>query len=289
MSKILITGATGHLGKATIEHLLKITTAEKIVAFTRNLEKATSLIEKGIEIRIGDFDDTNSLDKAMPDISSVLLISALELHRFQQHKNVVDAAKRADVKHIAYTGVALRDIDSSVVKPAMESHFQTEDYIKGSGLNYTFLRNTLYADAIPMFTGAKVLETGIIYLPTGDGKTPFASRNEMGEAIAIILTKDGHKNKTYSLTNIEAYTFQNIADILSNITGKKIKHVSPTPEEYIRSLENANIPKEFTDMLTGFSLAQSKNEFNVISNDLENLLGRKPISLKEFLEPIYKL
>ncbi|MBI3233286.1 MAG: NAD(P)H-binding protein, partial [Bacteroidetes bacterium] len=183
---ILITGSTGHLGTATIQQLLKHTSANNIVAFARDENKAKHLKDLGIEVRLGSFDDIASIEKAMAGIDKVLLVSGLDPHRFQQHKNVVDAAKKAGVSQLAYTSVAFKDFQSSVIKPLMESHFQTEDYIKESGLNYTLLRNTLYTDGVPMFVGEKVFETGII-LPAGDGKVPYALRGEMAEATDNVL------------------------------------------------------------------------------------------------------
>lgn len=126
---ILVTGSTGHFGIATIERLLKNTAAGNIVAFARDENKAKFLKEKGIEVRTGNFDDLDSLNKAMQGIEKVLLISTVDQHRLQQHKNVVNAAKKAGVNHLVYTGVSMKDVNSSAIKVLMESHFQTENYI----------------------------------------------------------------------------------------------------------------------------------------------------------------
>lgn len=287
MNKILITGATGHLGKATIAHLLKNTTANNIVALARDENKAAFLKEQGIEVRIGNFDDSVSLNKAMVGIDKVLLISSSEFqNRFQQHKNVVDAAKNADVKHILYTSVSMKDINTSAIKLLMESHLQTEDYIEESGLTHTLLRNSLYTDTIPMFVGGKVLETGI-YFPAGNGEVSFAHRDEMAEATAIILSKSGHENKTYNLTNLETYSYQNVAQLLSEISGKEINYFSPKVEDYTKTLTDAGVPNEYASMFSGFAMAIAEGEFSIVSNDLETLLGRKPASLKDYLKTIY--
>ena len=171
MSRILITGATGHLGTATIEHLLKHAAAGTIVALARDENKAKSLIAQGIEVRYGNFDDIDSLNKAMQGIEKVLLISGLDQNRYQQHKNVVDAAKKAGVKYIAYTGVSLKDVNASAARDFMSSHFQTENYIKTSELDYTFFRNTLYTDVMQHFAGEKVL------------KQEYTCRQEMGRCL----------------------------------------------------------------------------------------------------------
>src|SRR5699024_2332960 len=151
MSKLLITGATGHLGTAIIKQLLKKTSADNIVAFARDENKAKDLIDKGIEVRYGNFDDTASLKKAVQSIDKVLIISTVDHNRFQQQKNVVDAAKKAGVKHVAYTSGVLKDVNASPLKSHFQSHFQTQDYIKASGLSSTILGNTLYAEVIPVY------------------------------------------------------------------------------------------------------------------------------------------
>ena len=133
---ILVTGATGHLGTAVIENLLKKTSANNIAALVRNESKAVDLREKGVTICIGNYDDVVSLDKALKGIEKVLLIAGTdEQNRLRQHENVVNAAKKASVKFIGYTSRNLKD-RKTLVNKLMEGHFQTEDYIIESGLNY---------------------------------------------------------------------------------------------------------------------------------------------------------
>ncbi|HUH18612.1 SDR family oxidoreductase [Albibacterium sp.] len=285
---ILVTGATGHLGTATLEHLLKNTPVNKIVAFARDENKAKHLKEKGIEVRLGNFEDTASLDKAMQGIEKVLLISTIDHQRYQQHKNVVDAAKKAGVKHIAYTGVTLKDVNTSAVKFLMDSHFQTEDYIKKSGLNYTFLRNSLYAEVIPIYVGEKVFETGI-YLPTGNGKVGYALRREMGEATANVLLQNGHENKIYQITGSELYSYQDVANELSSLSGKRINYTDADAATFPDKLKEYGVPELQILIASGFSADIKNGQYEIVSKDLENLLARKPASLKESLKEIYNL
>lgn len=285
---ILVTGATGHLGISVVEQLLKHTSANNIVAFARDENKAKHLKEKGIEVRIGTFDDKDSLDNAMRGIEKVLLISTIDHHRLQQHQNVVDAAKNADVKHILYTGVSLKDVNNSAIKVLMESHFQTEEYIKESGLNYTFLRNTLYTDVIPSFVGEKVFETGI-YLPAGNGKVPYALRREMGEAAANVLLGNGHENKVYEITGSELYSYTDVATALSELSNKNVVYTDVDAEELTEQLKQIGVP-EFAIFLTvGFGTETKNHQFENVSKDLENLLGRKPVVLKDALKELYNL
>lgn len=285
---ILVTGATGQLGSATIAYLLKNTTADKIAALVRDENKAQHLKEKGIEVRIGSYDDIASLDRAFQGVNKVLLISGTDPNRVQQHKNVVDAAKKAGVKHLAYTGLSLKDIHTSAIKSIMESHFQTEDYIKESGLAYTFLHNTLYMDGIPMFAGEKVFESGIV-LPAGNGKTPYALRREMGEAAANVLLQDGHDNKVYEITGSELYSYAKVAKTLSELSGKSIAYTDADARSFPEQLKQAGVPEFVAFLVAGFAADTKNNQFETISKDLENLLGRKPTNLEEGLKEIYNL
>ncbi len=284
---ILVTGATGHLGSAVIEHLLKNTTTDNIVAFARDKNKAKSLREKGIEVRFGTFEETASLDKTMQGIEKVLLISTTDHHRLQQHKNVVDAAKKAGVEHILYTGVSIKDVNTSAVKILMESHFQTEDYIKESGLTYTFLRNSLYTDVIPFYVGEKVLETGIL-LPAGNGNVAYALRREMGEAAANVLLQNGHQNQIYEITGGELYSYKDVAKALSELSGKNIVYTDVEATKLSEQLKQADVPEIITSVIIGFATDIKNGQFERVSKDLENLLGRKPTALKEALKEIFK-
>jgi NAD(P)H dehydrogenase (quinone) len=153
---ILVTGATGHLGSAIVNQLVKETPSNSIAILAREAEKAADFKNKGIEVRIGDFDTPAALNEALKGVNKIVLISGTDpVHRFQQHKNVVDAAKKNGVKRIVYTSVTMEDFATSDNQFLMQSHFQTEEYIKESGLSYTFFRNNLYADTILMFAGER--------------------------------------------------------------------------------------------------------------------------------------
>lgn len=208
---ILVTGATGQLGIAVVKNLLEKTSAHQIAALVRDESKASALKEKRLDVRVGNYDNTASLDQAMHGIEKVLLIAGTdENNRLQQHQNVVDAAKKAGVQCIAYTSRTLKD-RNTLANQLMVGHFQTEDYIKASGSNYVLFRNVLYMDTLPQFVGGeKVFETGI-HLPTGDGRVPFALRSEMGEAIAHALLENDCGNRIYKLTGSETYSFDDVA------------------------------------------------------------------------------
>jgi NAD(P)H dehydrogenase (quinone) len=268
---------------------LKKTSVTNIAAFVRDENKAENLKEQGIEIRVGHFDDVASLDKAMQGIEKVLLISTIDEHRFEQHKNVVDAARKAGVKHIGYTSVTLNDLDRSAIKALMESHYQTEDHIKQSGLAYTLFQNSLYAETVPMYIGDKVFETNEINVPGGNGKVPYALKREMGEAIANALTEGGHENKSYPITNNALYSFSDVAQALTELTGRTIAYNDVDAESFQKALAGSGAPEMVVWLVSGFVADIKSGNFEATSNDLEKLLGRKPADLKTALKEIYGL
>ncbi|UOQ77369.1 NAD(P)H-binding protein [Hymenobacter sp. 5516J-16] len=155
---ILITGATGHIGSAVLEQLLRKLPASQLAALVRDEAKATHLKAQGVDIRVGDYRNVASLDQAMRGITKVLLVSGgADEDGLQQHYNVVDAAKKAGVGCIAYTSRALRE-PATLVNQLMERHFRTEDYIRASGLPYLLFRNILYMDTLPQFVGRRCLK-----------------------------------------------------------------------------------------------------------------------------------
>ena len=286
---ILVTGATGNYGKATIDFLLKKgISANSISALVRDEAKAEDLKAKGINLRIGDYDNYATLVEAFKGVDKLLLVSGSDVvNRGQQHENAVKAAKEAGVNHILYTSFERKnDTETSPIAFLAKSHIDTENLIKASGMTYTILKNNLYLDALPMFFGEQVLVTGI-FLPAGDTKSAFALRNDMAEATANILTSEGHGNKEYSFSNTENISLQEIAQILSEIVGKQINYVSPPQDLYVETLTAAGVPAEYIGMFAGFAEAIKQGEFSAEKTDLENLLGRKPTTAKAFLKEIY--
>jgi NAD(P)H dehydrogenase (quinone) len=285
---ILVLGATGHLGSAVISQLLKNTSFSNIVAFARNESKTAGLREKNVEVRIGTYDDVSSLDRAMKGIEKVLLISSNGPNRLQQHKNVVAAAKRAGVKHIAYTGIALKDMSTASLRPYMEDLLQTEYFITTSGMSYTILRNSLYTGGTPLFGGENIFKTGI-FLPAGNGKVAFALRREMGEAAANVLVQNGHENKTYQMTGSALTSYEDVARELSVLTGGDVKYTDADPATFPDMLKKFGLPPFVALLIESFSNDVRNHQFEIQTNELEKLLGRKPATLSAALKEVYNL
>ncbi len=286
---ILVTGATGNLGKSTIDFLLeKGIPSNSIAAMVRDETRKDDVLEKGISIRIGDYDNYDQLVAAFAGIDKLLLVSGTDIaNRGKQHKNVVEAAKVAGVKHIYYTSFERKnETETSPISFIASSHIETEKLIKASELTFTLFRNNLYLDVLPWFFGAHVLQTGV-FLPAGDTRVALTLRRDMAEAIANVLTSNGHENMEYALSNTENVTMGEIARELGGIVGKEVPYISPTNNVYVETLTKENVPAEFVKMFAGFAEAIKQGEFEVHTNDLAKLLGRKPTTVKQYLKMVY--
>ncbi|PWA05858.1 SDR family oxidoreductase [Flavobacterium psychrotolerans] len=288
-TKILVTGATGNFGKTTIDFLLKKgIAATNISALVRDESKAEDLKVKGITIKVGDYDNYDSLLAAFQGVDKLLLVSGTDLvNRGKQQLNAVKAAKEAGVKHILYTSFERKnESETSPIAFLAKSHIDTDNAIKASGMTFTIFRNNLYLEVLPMFFGEQVLETGIFF-PAGDTAAAYVSRNDLAEAVANVLVSENNESKEYAMNNVENYSMKNSADILSKITNTAVNYTSPSPEVYSDVLTKAGVPGEYVGMFVGFAAAIQQGEFYANSTDLENLLGRKPVSLEDFLNQVY--
>ena len=286
---ILVTGGTGKLGTAVIDQLLKKTAAGQVAALVRDEGKAVDLKSKGVDIRVGDYDDIASLDEAMRGVDKVLLISGGNAHNgIQQHQHVVDAAKKANVGCIAYTGRALKD-RRTLANQLMVRHFETEDYIIASGLRYVLFRNILYMDVLPLYLGPDVLDKGGIFLPAGQGKVAFALRSDMGEAIANVLADTTCDNQFYNFTGTEAYSFDDVATTLTELSGKQITYTPVDDSEFDARMKQRGMADFMIQLFKPFMTDIKNGQEEMISSDLEIMLGRKPASLREGLKLFYHL
>ena len=286
---ILITGATGHLGNLVLKYVQQYAPATPLAILARDQSKTDEFKNTDIDIRLGDYDDYSSLVHAFTGIDKLYFVSGSDIaKRIKQHENIVNAAKEAGVNHIIYTSfIRERDLENSPIPLVAEGHLKTEDLIKKSGLNYTILKHNIYMEVIPMFIGEHILEDKTIYLPAGEGNCAFLSREDMAKAGAIVLTTKDHANKEYNITAEEAYSYKDVAEMISEVTGKDIQYVSPSQEEFKATLKENGVPDDIIGMMAGFSEATKIGEFKQTSHDVTNLIGEKPTKLKEFLRSVY--
>jgi NAD(P)H dehydrogenase (quinone) len=286
---ILVTGATGNLGKSTIKSLVAKGIAETgIAALVRDESKAAELKSTGIQVKLGDYQDVDSLKRAFQGIDKLLLISssAAIADRFEQHKNAIDAAKETGVSHLVYTGFAMKDLTQSSMTADVHYHASTAAYLKQATLPYTVMNNTFYADLIPLLIGKNVLEEGVS-IPAGDGKIPFLPLADMAEALAVVLTTPGHANKEYVMAAETAFSFAEIADMLAASTGRTIAYHQPEVRVYMAQLVQAGLSEEDAAYIARYAKAFAHGEFDIHTSDVKQLLGRSPIRLADFLRSVY--
>lgn len=285
---LLVTGATGHLGSSVVAQLLKNTSPNQFIVSSSNSSGIHKLESQGLQARPADFNNTPSLYSAFKGVEKLLLISTMDLNRFEQHKNVVDAAKAQGVKHLIYTSIAIKDIHTSGVKLLMESHFQTEDYIKASGLSYTILRNTMYADALTQILGNNALNQDI-NLPGGNGKVPYVLRREMGEATANLLLQNGHENKTYNIIGSQSWSYADIAKALSELSGNRVNYRDISEVDFEAALKQTGFTDFAIYLHTGTIQDIKNTQYELASNTLETLLGRPTATLNHFIKELFTL
>ncbi|TWW02278.1 SDR family oxidoreductase [Chitinophaga pinensis] len=289
MGKILVTGVTGHLGRAVLDKLLVKVPASDVKVLVRDAAKAEAFKPLGVEIAIGTYDDKTSLVAAFQHTDKLYFVSGNDMaNRGPQHENVVKAAIEAKVGHVVYTSVQRKN--ESATSPlafVASTHLLVENLLKASGLTYTIMEHGLYAEVIPMFVGDRVLETGIIFQPAGDGKTAYALREDMAEAGVAVLTGEGHENRSYEITGSKALSYTDIAAIITAATGKQVNYVSPAVEAFKEELTKVGVPEMYIGLFAGFSTAVKDGEFAEVSGDLERLLGRKSGSVEDYLKALY--
>ncbi len=280
---IAITGATGQLGQHVIESLLKTVPASQIVAIVRNPAKATALSQQGITVRQADYSDEAALTAALQGIDKLLLISSSEVgQRAPQHRNVINAAKAAHVKFIAYT--SLLHADTSPLGLADE-HVATEKMLAESGIAYALLRNGWYTENY-LASAPAALEHGVFIGAAGEGKIASATRADYAAAAARVISEDGHSGKTYELAGDAGWTLSQLAAELAKQIGKKVVYQNLSEADFAAALKGVGLPAGLADMLADSDTGASKGGLFDDSHTLSNLIGRPTTSLADSVKGI---
>lgn len=277
---ILVTGASGQLGRLVIDNLLNTTPANQIVAAVRNPEKVVDLAEKGIQVRQADYSDLDSLVAAMQGVEKVLLVSSSEVgQRTAQHSNVINAAKQASVALIAYTSIL--NADKSPLILAKE-HVETENLLAESGLPYVLLRNGWYSENYTMGV-AGALEHGVVGCAE-DGKLSTAARADYAAAAAAVLVKDGQAGKVYELAGDNAFTLSEYAAAISKVSGKTVAYQNVPETEFTKILVSVGLPEGFAAVLADSEAGAAKGGLFSDSKDLSTLIGRPTTSIEDSIK-----
>lgn len=279
---IIVTGATGQLGRLIVARLIEKMPPHQIGISVRDPEKAKQWAERGVRVRPGDFADPESLPRAFEGASQVLLISVNKLgpEATAQHSNAIAAAKAAGAGRILYTSHQGANPDSAF-SPA-RNHAATERLLQASGVPFTSLRNGFYAESA-LFQLGQLKSTGGIVLPA-DGPVSWTARADLADAAVVALTApDKLSGITPPLTNSQALDFAAVAHVASELLGRPITRKTVSDDEFRQSLLTSGLPEAMASGVTSLFEASRNGEFAVVDRTLQTLLGRAPISMRSIL------
>jgi len=280
---IALTGATGQLGQFVVEALLKTVPAKEIVAIVRSPAKADALSQQGVVVRQADYADEAAFTAALGGVDKLLLISSSEVgQRAAQHQNVINAAKAAGVKFIAYT--SLLHADTSPLGLHVE-HVQNEKALAESGVPYPLLRNGWYTENY-LASAPPALEHGVFIGAAGEGKIASATRADYAAAAAKVISEEGHAGKVYELAGDNAWRLSELAAELSKQSGKKVAYQNLSEADFAAALKGAGLPAGLADMLADSDTGASKGGLFDDSRTLSNLIGRPTTPLAQSISAI---
>ncbi|MEO3933100.1 SDR family oxidoreductase [Micrococcaceae bacterium Sec7.4] len=276
---IVVTGATGQLGRLVVEALLEHDVpAARIVATGRELSRIAELAARGVQVRPVDYTDPDSLRRAFAGAEKVLLISGSEVgQRLEQHRNAIAAAQDAGVGLIAYTSIA--NTGSTNMQLAAE-HEATEAALAASGLPFVLLRNSWYlenyTDQLDTYR-----QHGAVLGSAGAGRVSAATRADYARAAAAVLLQDGQAGKVYELGGDVPFTLTELAAEVSAATGRPVQYRDLPEEQYTGMLVGAGLPEGYAAILADSDLGIARGELLVTSGDLSALIGRPTTSMRE--------
>ncbi|MFB9237579.1 SDR family oxidoreductase [Plantactinospora siamensis] len=274
---IVVTGATGHLGRLIVESLLRRgVPAGQIVALGRDVNRLADLADRGLVVRTADYDDLDSLRAAFAGAQKLMFVSGSEVgQRVRQHGNVITAAREAGVGLVVYTSIA--HADTSDLQMAAE-HQATERQLRDSGLPHVLLRNSWYLEnytaQLPTYLAHGVAGAA------GDGRVSAAARADYAEAAAEVLTTDGHAGRAYELGG-EAFTMTELAAEVARQTGQDVRYTDLPVDRYTELLVAAGLPEPYAAALADADRGLARGALYVPVDDLEKLIGRRPTSLAD--------
>jgi uncharacterized protein YbjT (DUF2867 family) len=277
MSTILVTGATGTIGGATLNALLK-RGGNTIRVAVRNAAKAEALEKKGAQPVDFEWGNAEKMAAALKGVDKLFLLTPFSNDQVEVGKQLVDAAKAAGVKHIVKLSAIGCDMEPGIQLGRW--HRAIEKHIEASGIAYTFLRpNNFFENFVNYYPPA---QDGVIYLPFGEGKVSWIAGEDIGEAAAVALTQDGHANKAYNLTGSEALGAGEIAAILKEVSGSNIRYMDVPESVALEGIKKFGAPDWMADAMMELHAVDKAGYAAAITDDFKNITGHAPMTFKAF-------
>ncbi|MBN9686181.1 MULTISPECIES: SDR family oxidoreductase [unclassified Corallococcus] len=281
---IVVTGATGQLGRLIVEKLIARVPVDRVAVSVRDVQKAQDLAARGVRVRRGDFAEPASLAQAFEGATQVLMVSSNAAAHggdpLAQHRSAIDAARSAGARRIVYTSHMGASPTSAF--PPMLDHAATEQMLAGSGLAWTSLRNGFYASSAA-FLLERALQAGVFEAPA-DGKVSWTTHADLAEAAAVVLTNEGRfDGPTPPLTASQALDFGELCDIASDLLGRPIRRSTVSEDEMRAKLVASGMPAPVVGISLGLYRASRDGEFAAVDPTLRRLLEREPVSMRELL------
>lgn len=275
---ILVTGATGTTGSEIVKQLSS--TGAQVRALVRTPEKATAIEELNIEIAKGDFDKPETLDAALSDVESALLLPANTLQQLEQELNFIEAAKRLGTPHVVkFSALGAEEANS----PARIAnwHAQAEDALEASGIPFTILRPNTFMQNM-LGSAPSIQSLGQFYIPVGDTRVSQVDVRDIAAVAVAALTDKSHAGKTYTITGPEALTYTEVAEKLSTVLGKKVTYVNVTPQAFKDALVGAGLAEWYVDALVELQEHVVKKQGSIVTNVVTEVAKKQPITFDQF-------
>ena len=277
--KILVSGATGTIGKALIQALKA--SPVPLVAGVRDPRKAADVLGADVATVAFDFSDTSSYAAATEGVDCVFVLGPpLNPAAGELIAPFLDFLKQQNILRVVYLSANGAD----KMGDALPFHVEMESKLKREGFRYTILQPSFFAQNFKNYEGENITERGIVYAPAGNGKAAFVDVHDIAAVAATVLTEEGHEGKTYVLTGSEALSYQDAADVLSEVLGKSIQYPAPTPEEYSKTLAAAGAPPFVANYMIDVYGLIRKGGAAGISQDIEQVTGRKATPFRQAIE-----
>lgn len=278
---IVITGASGRLGRRVSELLLDRVDPPELILVTRNPERLEDFDGRGAQVREGDFDNPAGLAESFEGGERMLLISIDPISKVPQHRNAIDAARAAGLKFVAYTSIVNPTEDNPAgVAP---EHRETERMLRESGMAWAFLRNSLYAEH--QVANAQIaLAAGRLVHNTGGGRTAYVSRNDCAAVAAAVVAGGDHGGRIYDVTGPQALGADQLASLYSGLGGREVAPIAVDDTALVAGMVEHGVPGEIAELLASFGASAREGYLDTVSSSVENLTGRPPRALRETLE-----